>query len=505
MPKLGNTNSQKIPPTKTLASPSPSSAPKPSNSGEGLKPEQSPSSSPVSGKGKKPKPVRESREILYPRIETRVFCSDPEKAPLGKNGQPAPAKFTAAIGKEILGWQTEEDFAEALKSQYTAAELKNINKTFGEEYLLKDRKGRKIRCGNNLHNRPFYSNNAEDWMLEILRRKWELNGESMIVDKYGGCQDIQHRVAGLILAAQEWAEDKLRPKPEQQWQELWQEEPYLDCIIVFGIEDTDKVVNTINTGKVRTLADALYRSSWLADKTKAEKERLSNIMSRAVTFLWNRTEAKKQSLAPRRPHSESFEFIDSHKRLIDCVKFISEEGEGKKLTSFLPLGYASALLYLMGCARSDVFKYHKTGNEKALDWSLKDKAEEFWTLFCAKAASMEPLYEELERIPLGCNNVTFPVAIFIKAWNLFSDKRKLTQEELTIAIDVEDNNFVLGEPMPRIGGIDVDPEEDLGLPPEGESVDDMAARGICPKTKAPHNYVTEDGETFCKNCLDPKA
>lgn len=453
--------------------------------------------------------------MLYPRIETRVFCSDPAKAPLGKDGKPVVAPFTDDLAKEILGWQDEAGFAVALESQYTKAEIKNLNTSFGEDYLFKDRNGDKIRCGNNLHNRPFYAQTAEDWMLEILRRKWQFNGESMIVDKYGGCQDIQHRAIGLVWACQEWELDRKLPKPQQKWQEFWPEKPTIDCIVVFGIEDSDDVVNTINTGKPRTLSDAIYRTSWLADKPLGERQQLAKVIAGAVTYLWKRTEAKAGSLAPRRPHSESFEFLDNHKRLRDkCVPFIVAEGDGKKLTPYLSLGWASALLYLMGSASSDFGKYTKTGHEKSLDWSLYDKAEEFWTLFCNNAKELEPLREELERLPMEIG-AEFKVDMIVKAWTLFSDGQEIAPEAIQLNIGQEEGHYVLAEAKPRLGGIDVEPDEVELVTAENagegdtETVDDKAARGICPKLstegkEVPHEYVTEDGETYCKHCLDPK-
>ena len=516
MPKLATQNPPSKP-SSTKKSPAPpnSSAPKPSKNGDASKPEQKPSTeapataeSKPNGKLKKPKPVKESREILYPRIETRVFVSDSAKAPIGPGGKPAPAAFTPEIAKEVIGWQDEEQFAEALKGQYTAAELKNIDTSFGEDYLFRDRYGKKIRCGNNLHNRPFYPKTAEAWMLEILRRKWRFNGESMVVDKYGGCQDIQHRAVGLIWAAQEWAIDAQLPKPQQKWQKYWKQEPYIDCLIVFGIEDSDDVVNTINTGKPRTFSDALYRSSWFAGKPVDVRDRLAKITANAVNFLWDRTSARLGSNAPHRPHSESFEFLDSHKKLLDCVKFISEEGDGKKITTYIGLGRAATLLYLMGSARSNAEDYVASPSDKSLDWSLYDKAEEFWTLFCANAAAIEPLREELERLPLEITKEAFKIALFIKAWNLFSDGKKLTRDELELDMGDVDGVFTLRE-HPRIGGIDVayEEEEDLNRePPEGgeESADDLAARGICPKTGEAHIWKTEEGETFCQDCFDPK-
>jgi hypothetical protein len=467
----------------------------------------------------KAKPAEKKREIVYPRIEVKVFHRNPKKVPTGGK----PQAMTPAIMKELLGWQDEEQYEALLKSKLPPAEFKQANTKFGDDYLFLDRYGKKVRLMNNLDNRPFDPRNAEDQMLEILRLKWEFNGESMIIDEHGSCQDIQHRGVGLIWAEQEWEKDSILPEPDRQWGH-WKTAPEIDCLVVLGIDPSDKVINTINTGKPRSFADALFRSEVYKQSPRQERERLSKITSGAVAYLWKRTEAALSSLAPRRPHSESFEFLESHPKILDCVRFILAEGDGKKLTPFLSLGYASALLYLMGSAGSDVAKYADANcKEAVLDWKLWEKAQEFWVLFCANAAVLEPLHEELNRLPVELTGVEFKTALFVKAWNFWSasTKKKISKEEwkevLELAIDDSGGISKLSE-YPRIGGIDIDREEEPetsteveGEPTEDElaSTDAMAQRGICPKLSdtnkkpTPHEFITESGETYCKHCFDP--
>ena len=466
------------------------------------------------GKASKPKKQEEKiREIIYPRIEVRVFCRDAARAPKGQKAE----GLTCAIAKELLGWQDEADYAEQLKKTLPEAEFKQRKTEFGDDFLLTDRYGKKVRCMNNLGNRPFDPRTAEDWMLEILRNKWRLNGESMIVDEHGDCQDLQHRLVGLIWAEQEWQKDNILPKEEQQWGQFWSTTPpEMDAIVVLGVDSSDETINTMNTGRPRTFADALYRSKVYKDSPSEERARLSKLTQNAVGFLWKRSDAALHSLAPRRPHSESFEFLEAHPKIIDCVKFILAEGDGKKLSPYISLGYAAALLYMMGSATSEVEKYADSGcKESALDWKLWDKAQEFWVLFCANSPVMEPLHEELNRLPAELTSVYFQVALFIKAWNLWSNKKKLTRKDLELIIDNTSGMAELGE-NPRIGGIDVDREEEeeteektpAGV--DSESPDEMAKRGICPKLTdknkkpTPHEWTTDEGETFCAHCFEPK-
>lgn len=467
---------------------------------------------PTNGKAK-PK-----KEKVYPHVQVKLFLTDKDRLPPGHK----PEGMTVKVMKEILGWQDEEDYAAQLKKELPAAEFKQRKIEFGDDYLFLDRYGKKVRLMNNLKNRPFDPRTAEDWMLEILRMKWEFNGESMIVDEYGNTQDIQHRGVGLIWAGQEWEKDRILPDPDRQWLD-WESKPQIDCLVVLGIDSRDKVVNTINTGKPRTFADALYRSVVYQEAPPEERARLSKITSGAVTFLWKRSDAALHSLAPRRPHSESFDFLEAHPKILECVKFVLSEGDGKKLTPYLSLGYASALLYMMGSAASDVAEYASEGcHEKALDWELWDKAQEFWVLFCSNAAALEPLHEELNSLPEWAKSIEFSVALFIKAWNLWSNKKKVTQEAITLEMKDTADSQELAE-CPRIGGIDVDREEEQETPPEAKdeeeahaiAVDEAAKgeRGICPKltdkNKKPteHEWITEDTatgkETFCAHCKEP--
>lgn len=442
-----------------------------------------------------------AREVLYPRYDVRLFVRDPAKAVLGEDGQPLIEPMTAAIAKEFLGWQVEAD-----------------GENFADNYLLIDKNGKKARCTNNLLNRPFYPQLAEDWMLEVLRLKWQMNGEQVIIDEYGMVHDGQHRLIGLILAEQTWLLDQKKPKDQRKWAGYWKEEPCIDCSVFLGIKGTDEVVNTINTGKPRSLADVLFRSACFRKQDTATRLVASKVLNAAIKTLWYRTSQQLASSAPRRPHSESLEFLANHERLLECVKFIQEEGDDGKLAPFLPHGPAACLLYLMGSAASDGEAYVVANTEKVLDWSLWDKAQSFWVDLAANGKATEALREALLKIPAelgGKYNLDLRCATLIKAWNLYSDGKKLTLD----TVEVETSTNELGQPilaeMPRCGGIDVEYGDDsLDEPTTPAAKDD----GVNPLVDGggdeclkggKHEYTTEKGvngvlETFCKKCLDPK-
>lgn len=426
---------------------------------------------------------------MYPKIEVRLFISDAEKAWTGEDGAVSAQPLTVAIAKELLGWREESE---------------NIH--FKSDYLLLDKYGKKIRCSYNQTNRPYYPQLTEDWMLEILRGKWKFNGEPIIVDKYGMIHDGQHTLIGLVLASQEWDLDKRRDKTSQKWQGIWKEEPFIDKLVVLGIEADDATVNTINTGKRRSEEDVLYRSERLKGKPDKDRLGLAKVLKFAVRLLWSRTSQSLASLAPRRPHSELFEFLARHERVWECAEFIYSENDGTKLSPLnVAPGTAAALLYMMGCAATDADTYAMTNDQSGMDWKLWDKALTFWTEILGKGKATEALCEALLRIPEevgGTYGRDLRVATIIKAWNLYSDGKKVTEEGVEVATTVNENHRSELAEFPRIGGIDV--EYDEGLQPPVQFTPSAVDGGTAECLKGgEHEYVTEANETFCKKCLDP--
>jgi hypothetical protein len=416
---------------------------------------------PASCEGKSAPAEDKSLPIVYPYIQVRYFCADPKDASpefTGEDGKPLAQPLTVAIAKEIVGWTEETDKVK-----------------FGNSYLLTDKYGKKIRCLNNLTNRPFYPALAEDWMLETLRRKWTINGETMIVDRYGMIIDGQHRLIGLILAAQELEIDKARKEGKIGWSDFWDEEPYLEGLLVLGIDPAAAV--TQGTGKRRSLEDELYRSKWFEGKNEKERFELARITANAVKMLWYRTAQDANSFAPKRPLSESLEFITNHPRIVESVRFIHDEsGKERKLAPFTPsLGFASGLLYLMGCSSTDPSdeknpsRYDVTLKESSLKWDLWDKAQDFWTDIASNGKATEGLREALLMIPAEASGQyvrDLRSGLIVKAWNVYSDGEKIvhkvdpeTKEVLDSNIEVEQGRNELDEPtvteIPRIGGIDV--------------------------------------------------
>lgn len=343
--------------------------------------------------------------------------------------------MTVDEAKELLGWVEESE-----------------NVKFGSDYLFKDQYGKKIRCLNNTSNRPFYPSIAEAYALEILRLKWRMNGESLIIDEFGLTQDCQHRLVGLV-----WA-DQMRSQDLPTWSTYWKSPCTMETFLVVGIKGDDETINTINTGKPRTFSDVMYRSGFFEKVRSKDRAKLANMASNAVKLVWFRTAADLVSYAPRRPHSESLEFIDNHPRLLDCVRHIFEE-EGDKerrISCLVPLGQASGLMYLMAASASSSGKYEDCPTEESVDFSRYEKAEEFWTYFAQESETLKPLRDKLGRLDSGgtfARDCT--IGLVLKAWSMYASKSKIDPSQLSLSTSKDEWGRPYLTENPRAGGIDM--------------------------------------------------
>lgn len=369
-------------------------------------------------------PVKPKAEIVYPEINVMLFTE-------GYEGVMTPEK-----AKEILGWQEETE-----------------NVKFDHQYILMDHHGHKVRCSNNQTNRPFNAGLAHDWSLEVLRKKWRLNGETIIIDRTGMVQDGQHRLAGLVLAEQ------LRQQNKEHWSEYWRQPCDMEVLVVVGIDESDDTVNTIGVGKPRTTADVFYRSTFFMSKPPKQRIQAAKIGAFAVKLIWRRTGTnlvKEKAYVPKRSHSESLEFLEKHLRIIECVNFIQDMDQGKRLAKLVPLGSAAGLMFLMGSSASDMEEYDAVGSQEALDWKLWDKTCDFWTRLAEGDKKLKPLQDALIKIDAtGSLGLGEKSGTVVKAWNAFSDGHAIVEEDIQVLMSTDEYGMpCLGE-SPRCGGIDV--------------------------------------------------
>ena len=341
--------------------------------------------------------------------------------------------------KETLGWEEEPE-----------------GYTFARDFDLKDVNGKKVRINNRLTNRPFRISLAKRYKLEHLRNKWLFNGESKVIDWFGNVQDGQHSLTGFVLAEQE------REKNPEHWKVYgWKGPLVMEALVVTGIDP--KAADTLNLGLKRSLGDVLFRRdefSEVLDHSEKLLKKLSNVLSVATRLAWLRCGGKTVSDAKHFPHSEALSFVHDHPRLKDAVEFIYAENggrgsEGQKISSFITLGYAAGLLYLMGMSNSVTPSEMNDSN-----W---EKACDFWKKFASgegleRGDPILTLRNLLVKSEAGSGTGRDEiVSMVIKAWNLWITDSRADANAVKVKKkkDQDTGNMVAAE-NPRLGGLDVE-------------------------------------------------
>ncbi len=384
-----------------------------------------------------------SADKKYPRLSISV-CATPDAT--GVTPKKSEGLLDATGGlvhyREPLG---EEDFTKLL-----GWEEETEDKPFRDgEWHLKDRYGKKIRLNNNPHNRPFYPSVAEALAQEHLNNRWQFQSETVGIGEYGNVVDGQHTLVSGKLACQDVQRD-----PEK-WKHNWPAGTVtMQKIVVYGVSESDEVVNTINTGKSRSLTDVLYRTDLFKRMSKSRRQLASKILDYAVRRLWVRTGVCRSAEAPRRTHSEAIDFVERHKRLLDAVKFFmgaeprkgpkpkataaeAEEEKTAQVKDYVPLGYAAATLYLMMCSNTPLDGYYRDDgirNERRLNFSMKELAEKFWTDL-PTSQELAPLREaiaELRSTGGGWGRLDEIDCMVLQAWQAYRLDQPVTAATVEI-------------------------------------------------------------------------
>lgn len=320
---------------------------------------------------------------MYEELEIKLFTGDDV--------------LTAEEAKTLLGWEAEEE-----------------GEKFGTDYLLKDLTKTKVRCQNNVTNRPLYRANVDKLHQEITRKNWRFNGEPIIVSQSGKILNGQHQLIALVLAHQEWEENGSEG-----------EEPSIEKLVVFGVEDDDQVINTMDTCKPRSLADVIYRSPYFAYMDKSEQKKVANVCSFAIRTLWERL-GSIDAFSVKQTHAESLTFLQEHQKLEEAVEFIQTEDNENSLGRYCSLGTLAGLLYLMGSSSTDPTKYKEEPCEENLKWDNWDKAVEYFVLLSSDSkdvAAVSKAFEELLKRD-GVASREEKVAILISGWHSFVAGKK---------------------------------------------------------------------------------
>lgn len=306
---------------------------------------------------------------------------------------------------DVIGWQTA-DLENGEKFENPIFRLNNVD----------------VICSNNVCNRPFNLSLAKCYKADILNKSWELNGQPIILSKYGNVLSGQHRIIALILAVLDWREDKSKyPK--------WKEEPTIDTAIAVGISEERKVVNTIDTGKSRSLADAIIASGVVgrgsASSTSARK--VAKGIQYAVIFILESTGVKETSFSRKPSHSFCLDFLDSHPRIVEAVELVLAcEGDGNLSGKGINPYRSCGLFYLMAASKSDRSEYIQNPSEKNIDFSSWNKAESFFDALSMADKSVLPVFNQLASIEDDEGNIDEKEATLKLAWHCFSEKDKVT-------------------------------------------------------------------------------
>lgn len=374
-----------------------------------------------------------------PEVEARY----PKLTALWKVGEKA---MTFEQAKAYLGWR--EDDAD---NKFTEFDIELPN-------------GRRVVFDNNRKNRPWHIPQLRVLKQEHLNRNWRMNPDGIGIGMYESIMSGQHRLRSFCEA-----EIERQSNPEK-----WGDEPLtMECVVVLGLDESDETFRILNTGAPATASDAFYRQHLFPKETKANRVRLCQMLESAIKTLWVRTGKNRDGYAPERTNSEVVDFHDRHKRIEQCVTHIHESYQNKPgAAQRMPTGSAAALMYLMGCSATDakgVAKYREKPSDKPLDWSLFDKAHDFWTELVGGEAfecvrdylndlcnEDDPMHGAFER-----------KTVIVKAWNLYRAGDPITRDNLELKTVGTGLETVLDE-FPDLGGIDLNEGEGQV---EGEAAD----------------------------------
>ncbi len=361
-----------------------------------------------------------TRKTVYPK-PGHEFC-------IGRKA------ITVKQAKKLLGWQREHP-----------------EEKWGNDHIteLATLLGYKVRCHNNVSNRPVYRAILLTLCQEHLRRRWQWNGEPIIIGKTGLILNGQHSLLSLILAGHE-----LTQEPDR-WSEYWTDNRItMEKSIAYGVEETDDVINTMDTCKPRSLADVIFRSQFFSKIRTKDRKRVARMADYAVRLLWHRT-GVGSAYALRRTHAESLAFIESHPKIVECVSKVFKLNKAKGVSKFISPGTAAGLLYLMGSCSTDGESYHTPAepNEDTLDWDQWDQACKFWEdLATGKLRPVQIALGQLLEDSKG--SATERCAVLSKAWVRYQAGGKMTPKQLSLKYHTNDDGIRSLVERPTVGGID---------------------------------------------------
>lgn len=361
----------------------------------------------------------EKREIVYEKFEVKLHTFE--------NGNP----ITAELAKKYVGWETEADYQARIGSDKPVS--------FGDDYLLRDMEGNKVRCRYNTHNRRYKPEWMEELKQDVLNREWAgpynypgetVNGDTIVITREGEVIQGNHRFIGVILAAQEYH------LKHEHWSEEWGGvEPFIEGLIVTGVSDNPKIARTVDNTMPRTLADTIYTSPTFADLDSDKKNEASKMMASAAQLLWERVGQGEDEWEGKQTHSAAHDFINRHPKLEIMVRHLFEENQGRRISRLhLQPGQCAAACYLMAASDTDgdVYRNQRPLAESGVDFKHWDKATEFFVLLGA-GPDFDPVVKVLSEIVDVDNlagRMTEKLSVLAAAWGLFKKNKPITEDAI---------------------------------------------------------------------------
>lgn len=370
-------------------------------------------------------------------------------------------ELTVDEAKELIGWTEEPQPKEGEKA----------GKGFADDFVLKDKNGVKIRLTMNPSNRPYTKGQMEQVKREFLGQNWQPNGETFIFDRYGFCHDGQHRLVAFILASQE--DKKVKTMP---------------AILIQGISEKPEVVDTINIGKPRSLADVLFRNREFGKKLKPKEQKgLVKVFAIALRLVWLRMSGSLVQGGGKFHHSEALSLAERHPFVKDCVTTVHEldstEDNKNLISGSISLGYAAGLCYLMATAKTK-----EGADEPDLTGAQVERTKKFWKQFASgESKGTGDVFHSLKSVlakisasgAMGRDEICGAVVKAFQLWQEDPDQQ-VTPKMLTLKKKKNDKGkFILAE-SPRLGGLDreVAPETEAAAEVVEETTEEQAAEEL---------------------------
>lgn len=285
----------------------------------------------------------------------------------------------------------------------------------------------------NTANRPLSKSQYKLYANEMLRGKWQLNGEPFIfgVDDSTGDESgisLQHRVHALIEAITVY-NSTANPEVEYPNAQL-----YIEVAVVYNVPI--ETADTVDQGMLRKHGHVLYRDEWVATvipkewtNNNSRKAKWCNALAISARLVWLRAGGATVSSAPKFVVSEMLDFIkDDHKGLCDFVSSVlssaEEDGAGLKIS----VPYIAGLCYI--ASLNDDGAVDKGIKDTILDAVLK-VAQNNVTPGTAEHA-LVTYWNKLFSQPGGKDRDLDIVGPFVKALNAIISGEKATAAKITL-------------------------------------------------------------------------